>query len=226
MSAIDELAASIIADARLQAGRIDKEADAEVERINNETERLVRAQQDKLLQAAKQQQQEIVARIEAKQELAAHQEVLQAKQHVLDDVFRHATAKLYKLSGAKRKELLKHLLNKASRQIRIGGIVAARHDARSLKVKGVKVTTAEGHGGFVAKSKDGKVRVDMRFETLLSDVRSRKTAEIAKILFGESKRSSNTPKASKRKSAVKRKSKRASSRVKKSHHSKVKKRRK
>lgn len=200
MVTIEELSSNILRDAQAQAGQIDEETRAEVERINAETRRLVEQQRAKLQQQAKQQMLEIAARLEAKRELVARQAMLQAKQELLENTFKAAAEQLYSLKGAKRNALIKRLLQDASKQIAIGSIISAKKDARSIK--GTKVIV-DGKGGFIAKSKDGKVQIDMRFETLLEDVKARKAAEVAAVLFKEpAKTAPSRPKAQKAKKAA------------------------
>lgn len=181
MATIEELTSTIISDARAQAQRIDEETDAEVTRLEEETAKLLAAERERLYAQAKREQTELEQRAEAKRQLEATQKALLFKQELIDDVFKSAERALHDMSAGKRRKLIHALHERVKRQIAIGSIYAAKKDVRYIK--GARV--GDGSGGFVAKSKDGKVMIDMRFDTLLTDIKARKTANVAKILFYE-----------------------------------------
>jgi vacuolar-type H+-ATPase subunit E/Vma4 len=191
---VQELTSGIINEARSQAEQIDQETYAEVMRIRKETEELVAKERERMHTQMKREQELLIARAEAKRQLESRQKVLSYKQELIDGAFKAAQQQL--THSAKRRQLLRRLWQHASKQITVGSVITTKDSARMFKVPKKVVP---GLGGFIALSKDGKVRVDMRFETLLSDVKSRKTAEVAKALFAEEKVTKPTKKVVKRK---------------------------
>jgi vacuolar-type H+-ATPase subunit E/Vma4 len=180
MTSVQELTSSIINDAHSQAERIDEETHVEVTRIRRETDELIAKERERLHTQAKREQELLEARAEAKRQLESRQKLLAYKQQLIDNAFKAAQEQL--AHSSKKRQLLRQLLQRASKQIAIGSIITTKDSARMFKVR---TKVEPGLGGFVALSKDGKVRIDMRFETLLAEVKERKTAEIAKILFAE-----------------------------------------
>lgn len=191
MTTVGELAAGIVADARLQAARIEAEGAHEAQRIRQETEEMAARQRAALEEMATQQRKELDARAHAKRELAARQETLVCKQELLEEVFAAAQHALEGLPAAKRRALIVKLLDRARRQMPIGSVKASPRDLKSIK--GLRTTPSQCSGGFIAISKDGTTRIDMRFPTLLDNVKRRKTAEIAEALFNESKPATPRP---------------------------------
>lgn len=198
MTTVQELTSSIINDARDQAEQVDAETEAELTRIHHETQEMLEKERERMYLQAKREQEMLAARAEGKRQLEASQKTLSYKQGLIDAAFRQAAHDLEHMPAAKRRKLLQHLWQRASRQIKVTGVIAAKKDAHFFKVK---KTAAPGIGGFIATGTN--VRVDMRFETLLADIKARKTAQVAKILFGEKR----APKTIKGPSKVKRKRK-------------------
>ena len=180
---IQELIATIHADAETQAAYIQQAAEAEVARIREETARLVAARKSALAKAAKQQEQELLQRMEGRRQLAAAQAVLAKKQELLASVFADAGKKLEQVKGPARKKVILALLAKAHKQVDIAHIIAAPQDEKYMKKRSVKTSTMPGIGGFVAVNRQGTVRIDYRFETIIEQVKQAKSAEIAMILF-------------------------------------------
>ena len=176
-----ELVASISTDARLEANYIDTQAQEEIARINAETAMLVTKKQELLASVARKQEEEALHRLEAKQQLETRERRLACKQALIDETF--AAARKAIQQKTVRRKLLQRLWEKASKQIPVARVITTRIDALFFKGKKVAVTTTDGIGGFIAESADKKVRVDMRFETLLDDLRERKIAEISAVLF-------------------------------------------
>jgi vacuolar-type H+-ATPase subunit E/Vma4 len=184
MATLQELAASVAADAKLQAQRIHEETEGQVQRISAETEELVARRQAELDDQARRERDEKLQRILAQQRLAASQERLLAKQQLLDAAFAQASKELGSMSPSARKAMLERLWTKACSQIAPASVVCAKQDEQFFAAKRVRTTPGDMLGGFLARSSDGTTQVDMRFETLLAQYRSRNTARLGKVLFG------------------------------------------
>jgi vacuolar-type H+-ATPase subunit E/Vma4 len=184
MATLQELAASIAAQGMSAAQQIDLEAQTQLQQIDAETERLVSKRREQLYAQTQQQEQELKARLEAKAKLEAMQQILRQKQQLIDETFSAAEATLRKLDGAQRKSMLQKLWQNAAAQIKPAQVITTKQDASFFRGKKVKITLAEGLGGFIAITSDKKLQVDLRFETLLAEIRARHTAEVSNALWG------------------------------------------
>jgi vacuolar-type H+-ATPase subunit E/Vma4 len=185
---MEEMVASIKAEAMLEARRIDEETRAELDRINAETARLVAAERERLNAQARLREEELLRHLEAKQQLEARQRTLACKHALIDEIFALARSALEQMGDGQRRVILQRLWERASAQMSIAHVIAARRDAgffRQKREKKVTVTAVEGLGGFIAESQDRAIRVDMRFESLLAEIRQHRIAEVSTVLFSE-----------------------------------------
>jgi len=182
----NDLTASIIADAHAKAREIDEETARQVRLLRDETDRLQSERRERYYDAAKRKQEELREQAQAKQDLDAVRLALAERQCLIDEALADARNKLERLPAEKRKRLIAALWSRASSRLMIASVVTCQKDAAFFRGK-CRVTVKESLGGFRATSPDGKVSVDFRLEGLLDDLKARKTAEIASILFGEQK---------------------------------------
>lgn len=178
---LHEFTSGILHDAEREAARIEAEAQERAAIIRSQTEAMVRRRREELAAQAQRAQQEELDRQEAARRRDAALAALACRHELLEEAFRQAAQEL---TGKRRSALLGRLLAKARAQAKVAGVAAVSADAAYLRRK-VKVSgTQEGLGGFIAHTADRKVFIDMRFETLMDSVRSRRSAEIAAVLFG------------------------------------------
>ena len=133
-------------------------------------------------------QQDIAAQrkyLEAQQELSRKRELLICKQSIVEEVFLQAKKELEQLTVTQRKRVLEQLWEKAKQQMTVGSAIVARKDKEFIAQKKVKTIISEDSGGFILFSKDGRIRIDLRFETLLNQARSRHNAVVCQMLFGD-----------------------------------------
>jgi vacuolar-type H+-ATPase subunit E/Vma4 len=185
MATMQELVAGITKDARQQAGEIEEQTQKEIARINAETATLIIEQRKRLYDNAHHQQEEQLQRAESRRNLEAMQETLACKQQLIDRAFSEAKKELAHLAGVKRKKLLENLWKRTG--IDVGTVITSKKDAQFFKGKSVKIKTMECTGGFIAVSRDGKVQVDLRIETLLESIRQHKVAQVSEMLFAKQK---------------------------------------
>jgi vacuolar-type H+-ATPase subunit E/Vma4 len=197
-----DFAAGLLVDAKHQAMLIEEETREEVGRLRDETSKLLEQERQRVLAQTKRLQADLDARADARRQRHCAHAILSAKQEIIDETFAAAEHALNTLHASKRRALLKRLLERAKREIPVGSVIIAKRDATATR--GMRTTAVEGIGGFIAVSKDRKLRVDMRFESLLADVKERKAEEIASILFEPTTKRKQTKKL-KRAPIVKRK---------------------
>jgi vacuolar-type H+-ATPase subunit E/Vma4 len=178
-----DFATEVIADARKQAAQIEREMKDELASIEAQTAALVAKRQAELTEQVRRQEERERHRLEAKHHLDSTIAVLRSKQEIIDEAFAQAAKELEALSGKQREQLLARLLERAKKQVNVGSVIAAKKDADALRAHVTVADTVPSIGGFIARSADGKVSVDMRFETILDGVRQQRMREVAGILF-------------------------------------------
>lgn len=114
-------------------------------------------------------------------EFDAKKTYLDAKKKMVDKVFDSAIRRLAEMDKSEKKGLLKGFIERASKEMEIGKVYAGKDDLKLID----KYPTEEKalQGGVIVENKDGNVRLDLTFETMLSDIREKKIQHIAKILF-------------------------------------------
>lgn len=179
-----ELAATIIAEAREKQHAEERRLADELRAFEEETDLLVREKRRGYLAQARRIEREQKQRLEAGASRKAQLSELVCKQEILDDVFRKAEQRIAQLSGQSRSKVLAGLLKRAEAELPSARLIVSKKDkiflAKSAKIEGTNYCI----GGFIAQSSDRKVRIDLTFETLLSQVRSQHTEEIAHLLWG------------------------------------------
>jgi V/A-type H+-transporting ATPase subunit E len=184
MHTIEELAESVMDDARHEEARIERERDEAVERIRAQTAALVHGREQETLAKARRVQEELSRRASAELSMRQAQDGLARKQELLNGIFDEALARLDRVPASERRRLLLRLWTRAKVSMTVHHADVARKDiaffTRRTSVRGDERML----GGFVAHSADNKVRFDGRFETLLDEVRRSESGAIAATLFG------------------------------------------
>ena len=119
-------------------------------------------------------------------ELESRKTLLAAQREVLEDLKDRSLAELANYPEDKRRMLYDKLFAKAKGILGDCVVYSNKADSAWLKppagvVKGGVIDCA---GGLVFESKDGSVRLDYRFETMLDEVWNDKMSEIYSQLFG------------------------------------------
>ena len=167
----------ILSRAREERNKRLKEAEKE---INKEKEQTIkRAERD--LENRKKAE---IAKI--RQE--AKKEVMQLKEKMIKECFDRALEKLKNLRGKDYERIVESLMRSTMKEIGKDCIVIHSRDEDTkiakklgLKVENKKIKSA---GGFTAKSKDGRITIDNRFESILKRKEREIRAKVGSILFG------------------------------------------
>lgn len=119
-------------------------------------------------------------------ELESRKTLLAAQREVLEDLKVRSLEELANYPEDKRQRLYEKLFVKAKGILGDCTVYSNKGDSASLNppagvVKGGVIDCA---GGLVFESKDGDVRLDYRFETLLDEIWNEKMSEIYSQLFG------------------------------------------
>ncbi|PIN79916.1 hypothetical protein COV16_01730 [Candidatus Woesearchaeota archaeon CG10_big_fil_rev_8_21_14_0_10_34_8] len=120
---------------------------------------------------------------DASMKMHAKKEIFQKKKEVLAELFEDAEQNLSKLTTSEKSKLLAKLFQRAKKQCTLGRIYCAKQDVAIVKsfCKNVHVTNMIG--GLIMESKDGTIRIDYSFDSLLGMLKERKLQEVAEILF-------------------------------------------
>lgn len=181
---IADLTGSIIDQAHDQADAILSKADEEVRKIDEETEVLVKKKKMQIEKSLEQERDIQVRKMDAEIHLLETQERLVCKQEQIDLAFEEAWQRISKMGSTERKKYLQTRESQA--RAALGNnivILCAKPDAKLMKSSGKSRETIDSAGGFIARSKDGKVELDCTFERRLEEVRQKLTPEIARFLF-------------------------------------------
>jgi len=114
--------------------------------------------------------------------------ILDAKRSAVNDAFAAARQALMNLDGRERDELLAMLADRAREEVEIARIRAAPRDVQALVrlfPNASCLADATISGGFIATDGDGRIAVDVTFDTLLADVHDKELLPVSEILFGQ-----------------------------------------
>ena len=171
----------IIRDARKQEESLLAEARGEADKLIKSAEKQVVEFREKSELGAKRLMEVIKKQELASAELENKKMLLEAKKQLIDAVFAEAHEKIDALASKKREVYIKNLLEKAKSDIEVAKVYCSKKDASLLK--GVNTEVIGILGGLIAETKDGTVRVDYSFETLLQNIKESELQNISKIIF-------------------------------------------
>jgi len=163
--------ATLLAEAREESKKIISEAEKKIEGLREE----INAETKKKINAIKMQEL-------ASAELENKKMLLEMKKQLIEDVFNKAQGKISALAIEQRRSYIKKLLEKSKNDIEVANVYCNEKDLKLLedfKAKAIDII-----GGLIAENKDGTVRVDYSFDTMLQSIKENELQNISKILFG------------------------------------------
>lgn len=171
----DERAREIIRQGEAERDEQVRTADERIAQAREKAEKRAEAQ------IAQMEQHEL-----SSAELESRKTLLAAQREVLEDLKERSLAELANYPADRRQKLYDSLFAKAKGVLGECIVHSNKADAPLLKppagvTKGGEIDCV---GGLVFESKDGSVRLDYRFETLLEEVWNKKMNEIYSQLFG------------------------------------------
>jgi V/A-type H+/Na+-transporting ATPase subunit E len=175
---IEEVRKEIMDNARNQAKEILKEGEKEKKGLLASAETRVEQIREKLEKEAEKQIEQYKAMTIAEAASQSKRQKLALEKQLLSEVFEEAKLDLDKLSPKKREQHLKKLM---SAEFSYSKIYCSKKDVSIIKKH--KPLVKEMLGGVLLENKDGDIRVDLSYETLLGSIKQDKVAEITKILF-------------------------------------------
>jgi V/A-type H+/Na+-transporting ATPase subunit E len=181
---LERVAQAVLERGKSEAEQIVAQAREEKERMLSEArvegEANVKAAQAQARDEAEHRKVQEVARAE----LEARKISLAAQKETLDEVYKRALARLHELK--ENKEILKGLLKANESEWKAGGHVYSNKKDESV-VRKIVGSAYAGHidcaGGIVIESADGTRRIDLRYDSLLSEVWDDAVREVAEVLW-------------------------------------------
>jgi len=184
--ALQDIVKTLEAEADQELKQIQKQADLEINQLEDYYSRKIKETCEKLLTQA-----EIKAKKEAEMQLFTakselHRKVLIRKRQIIDEVYNEALKKLKALSDDDYRAIIKRLLN----DLPTGGtILPAKGKEAITKEVAEKVNhdlkvaheSVDSVGGFVWQS--AKLNIDNTFEQLVRDIRDQTEIKVANELF-------------------------------------------
>ena len=161
---------ALLAEARQKAAEIIKDAEREIETFREKSE----AEAKRLMEITKKQEL-------ASAELEGKKMLLEAKKQLIGMVFAGVQKKIDALDSKKMAAYMDNLLEKAKNDIEVAKVYCSKKDAKLLK--GIDMEAKDMIGGIIAENKDGTIRVDYSFESILQSVKDSELQGISKILF-------------------------------------------
>ncbi len=185
MSNLDNLIQKIKLDAQSQVDEMQKEADKKKEEIVNGQVRLALEEKAKIIEKADKEAELVKSRILSNADLRVRDEMLKAKQEVIDKVFLLAKERLMNLNDTEYVEFVKNQIS----TIELTGeetIIVPSNRKDLIKNLGLNLKVSEEEtidSGFTLVN--NKVRLNFSFETLIDFLREDLETEIAQVLFKE-----------------------------------------
>ncbi|MEM2891981.1 MAG: V-type ATP synthase subunit E family protein [Thermoplasmata archaeon] len=159
----------------------ESERDAQVRQAERQAEEERARAEERLSRAiAQMEQQEL-----SSAELESKKALLAAQRQVMEDLKQQVLHDLESYPEDKRRRLYSKLVEKAKRELGECRVYSREQDRPLLKLP-LGMTYAGGiacRGGLVFESKDGSLRLDYRFESILEEVWNRNMQEIYTRLF-------------------------------------------
>lgn len=160
-----------------------------VDEARNKSEEIKKETEDKIIAENKQSDEEtenLLEQMRLSFEALAKFEIkkteLGAKREIIEKVFEKTREKIESLDDKTLEKITKRLLEKAENEIEVE-TVYCNEKAKKWISKQFKIKTEDMLGGIMAETKDGKIRVDNRFEIILEEVRKDALKKIAKTVM-------------------------------------------
>lgn len=182
---LDNIKKRILAEAETQAEAVKKEADAEVHRIKAESE--VRAKQIELeaQNEASSESRRLIKENDAGLEIEANAILLEAKGSAIE---RATQLVVNETESILEDKYLADMLKSGISQFKASSgeepiVMTSRENAKLVQSLGIQARQAE-IGGFVIESKDGKMRLEVSADSLISSNMDGIRGIVSEMLFG------------------------------------------
>ncbi len=183
MSNLENLTQKIIEDAKKEAQEIKDEADEKSKNIIESKVSLAQNEAKKIIEKSKQEAVLIKERAISGAKLKSRDEILKAKQDILDSVFAMAELELKNLDDDKYQKLLTGAIKQTKKDSNLTILLPGdKKDLMSKLNKEIKVEIDNTlDSGFIIK--EDNVYYNFTFDSMINGIREELETEIASILF-------------------------------------------
>jgi V/A-type H+/Na+-transporting ATPase subunit E len=176
--AIEDVRREILDNAKNEAKSILKEAES----VNKEVMDAAKAQVDSIKKQTEEETKIAIenykTRVLAETNSGLKKQRLQLEKNLIQEVFDDALHKLEKLDVKARS---KHVTNLVESNKEYGVVLCSKKDESNFK--SYKPTVIDITGGVILEDKNGEIRLDLSYETMLSSIKNDSLSEVAQILF-------------------------------------------
>ena len=176
---LEELKKQIAKDMEEQIKEIEKQTSLESKELLSQATKQVKDYEKQKQEETQKQIAELTRREEALVELEGNKLVQEAKREAINAVFASLKEKLQTLPAKERSTIIKDLIAKAKTEIDVATVYVNKDDVPSIK----NAKSEEIMGGVIAENKDGSVRVDYSFDSLLQEFRQEMLSTLSEKLF-------------------------------------------
>ena len=189
---LDNIIKRILEDANTKAGELINDAEAKAKDMIAKAEAEAHARAEEILDNARLQSDEETKRSFVTKNLEVKKEISKEKLSLIDEAFRSSCDQLLALDNAKYLDILEKALVRLREKE--GKVLFSKKDSGRANAHFVdKVNKTYGlrleFGGYCESTDGGfilekdRMNIDMRFSTLLKDLREKYLFEVSKILF-------------------------------------------
>jgi len=179
---LDQVKEEIISKAKQEADVLLKEGKDEAARIMKDAEEKAKQSKAKIELELEKLQESIKKKEIAASELEIKKMFLEEKKKAVENVFSEVRKKINDLSGNKREEHIKKLIEKAKKELDVKYIYCSKKDVNLIH--DFEAIEEDISGGVIAENENRDVRVDYSYETLLESIKEKYLQELGKLLFG------------------------------------------
>jgi V/A-type H+/Na+-transporting ATPase subunit E len=178
---IERVKEEVLGKASQAAEKLIAEGQAESKQIKSSKLKEIDAIKAQAKKNLEQQKADIMSRAVSSAELDAKKEMLNARKDLVNSVFDKVKKKILQLPQVKRKLHIAHLLEQAKKEIEVAKVYCAEQDIKLIA--DYPAFKADILGGIIAENKEGTVRVDLSYDSLLEQVYKDSMKEVSDKLF-------------------------------------------
>jgi V/A-type H+-transporting ATPase subunit E len=170
--------------AKAEVSRIKAEGDAKASEIINEAKETQKKMLGDSLAKAEEDLQSLHQQVISSANLEVKRITLNKRKELLDTVYNQTVEKIKSMPASKKEELLKTIINKHEAS---GAKIYSSKDSEETVKKLTSLSYAgniDSIGGVVLENKDGTIRLDFTYDSILKSVYERSLKQISDILYG------------------------------------------
>ena len=183
--ALDKVASEILENAKQEGNLRVQEAEKERARILQEADQKI----ERMRKADEKELQDALLRMRRQElssaELEAKKIVLNQRKDILNRTFDEMLIELSSMAPAEKSALYKKILAEGKKVIPMPKVFCPKGEADLLAgLRGCEsLTETDMESGLILEKKDGTVRLDLRFRTLLESIWEKELKSISTVLF-------------------------------------------